>query len=318
MNYGYGDTSQYSQGQIYEIQLQGRNLDRKDVTGKSDPFFVLKAATHPGLMTGTTSMTSASYNLNPLKKKKDKSFKKVHKIEKKLDKKGGGWVVVHRSETIMSNLNPTWRPFTINLAQLCNNNFDQPFKLEVFDWDSHGSNDFIGAARLTLRELMTMREVRLINDHRVGFSNTAGTIQVLKCGPVTTTTGGGGGGAPAQQTTQTTVVATSYAQQTGAYPTAPPPTQGYPTQGYPTQGYPTQGYPTQGYPTQPAYPTQGYPTQGYPTQGYPPQGYPTQPYPSQGAYGTGYPQAGYPPQTGFPPQQGYGYPQQQGYPPTMM
>jgi len=111
MNYGYGDTSQYSQGQIYEIQLQGRNLDRKDVTGKSDPFFVLKAATHPGLMTGTTSMTSASYNLNPLKKKKDKSFKKVHKIEKKLDKKGGGWVVVHRSETIMSNLNPTYAIF---------------------------------------------------------------------------------------------------------------------------------------------------------------------------------------------------------------
>jgi len=243
-------------GQTYEIQLKGTKLDNKDVFSKSDPFVILKASTVPGVSHGTSqALTGGSYQANPFKPKKKKKTGHGGKMGKM--GKNSGWVIVHKTEVIKNNLNPTWRPFTVDTRTLCHGNLDQPFMIEVFDWDRNGGHDLIGTARTTLRELMTMKEVRLDNPNRVGFSSTAGLIEVLKCGPVNKPSG-----------------------QTG--------TQGYPQQGYPQQGYPQQGYPQTGYPQQP----QGYPQTGYPQQ---PQGYPQQGYPQTGYPQTGYGQQPYPP-----------------------
>lgn len=170
------------------MQFKGVKLDNKDLLGKSDPFFLLKASTLPGMSVGPTSTQGhGTFNSNPFKQKKNKDNKKVQKKDKKLKKsaQGGGWVVVYKSETIMNNLNPTWRPFTIDVNTLCHGNLEQPFIVEVWDEDQSSAHDIIGSNRTTLRELMTMKELRLDNAARIGFTSTAGKIEVLKCGPKT-------------------------------------------------------------------------------------------------------------------------------------
>jgi len=165
------------------MQFRGLKLDNKDLLkgGKSDPFFVLKASTTPGHSVGGSTFGGGGTNKNPFKKKKNKDAKKFKKTDKK---HGGGWIVVYKSETIQNNLNPTWRPFTIDINALCHGSLEQPFTVEVWDQDTSTRNDLIGANRTTLRDLMTLRELRIDNPERIGFSSTAGKIEVLKCGPV--------------------------------------------------------------------------------------------------------------------------------------
>jgi Ca2+-dependent lipid-binding protein len=57
-------------------------------------------------------------------------------------------VTVYRSEVIASNLNPSWRPFTLNLCDI--GGIDAPIHIMVYDYDSNGP-ELIGEARTTLR-----------------------------------------------------------------------------------------------------------------------------------------------------------------------
>lgn len=155
--------------QTYTLQLRGRRLDRKDVFSKSDPFFIISAATS-GYMGKSGS------------KKAQKEAKKMQKNKKFKDVRGK-WSAVYKSEVIKNDHNPNWRPFQVNLYTLCKNNIDTPFIIEVWDWDPNGNHDFIGRCTTNLRELQVMKEVQLINKHRFGLSSVAGLIEVVKCGP---------------------------------------------------------------------------------------------------------------------------------------
>ncbi|KAK7102330.1 copine-8-like [Littorina saxatilis] len=65
----------------------------------------------------------------------------------------GSFTVVHKTEVVRSNLNPTWKPLTISVQALCNGDYDRSIQIECYDWDSDGSHDFIGAFTTNLREL---------------------------------------------------------------------------------------------------------------------------------------------------------------------
>lgn len=91
--------------------------------------------------------------------------------------------MIYRSETIMNNQHPTWAPFTVNLISLCGGNIDSVFKIEVWDSDVHSNHDFIGGAVTTIRELMTSKELRLVNKRRIGIHNSSGRIEVVRCAP---------------------------------------------------------------------------------------------------------------------------------------
>ncbi|KAF2070492.1 hypothetical protein CYY_008190 [Polysphondylium violaceum] len=142
----------------YILHLKGSRLDRKDVFSKSDPFVTI------------------SVPRNPLYAGKVKD-----------SKKGGGstanWSVVHRTETIRDNQNPVWQPFTVGLMAICGGNMEKPIKVECWDYDPNGSHDKIGSAVTTLREMQVMKEIRLVNKKRIGFGNTSGVIEILKCAP---------------------------------------------------------------------------------------------------------------------------------------
>ena len=66
----------------------------------------------------------------------------------------GHFVVVKKGEVVMCNLNPTWKEFAIPTRDLCNNNHDRPLKIEVFDWDDGGKDDFIGGFTASLATLL--------------------------------------------------------------------------------------------------------------------------------------------------------------------
>jgi len=153
----------------YTLQFRGNRLDRKDVFSKSDPFLVLMASKHPG---------------GYLSRHQIKNERKETKRMKKFGEHSTNWVVIHRTETIHNSQNPVWQPFVVNLFTLCAGNLDSPFKIEVWDSDSHSAHDFIGSCVTTIRDLQVMREIRLINKRRIGIFNSSGQLEVLKCAPV--------------------------------------------------------------------------------------------------------------------------------------
>ncbi|EGD81311.1 hypothetical protein PTSG_11347 [Salpingoeca rosetta] len=76
-----------------------------------------------------------------------------------------GWVRVHTTEVVKKTLDPTWRPFTITVGELCNGDYTRPLKFDVFDWDSDGGHDLIGSAESTLNDLIATKgsTLELIN-----------------------------------------------------------------------------------------------------------------------------------------------------------
>ncbi|GAB6026835.1 Copine-8 [Chamberlinius hualienensis] len=63
-------------------------------------------------------------------------------------------VVVHKTEVIKKNLNPTWNPFEISLRVLCGGDLDRTIKIQCYDYDRDGTHDLIGEVTTNVRTLM--------------------------------------------------------------------------------------------------------------------------------------------------------------------
>uniref|UniRef100_A0A3B4BPE3 Copine-4 n=1 Tax=Pygocentrus nattereri TaxID=42514 RepID=A0A3B4BPE3_PYGNA len=66
--------------------------------------------------------------------------------------------LVHRTETIMNNLNPVWKSFKVSLNTLCSGDQERELKCTVWDWDSNGKHDFIGEYQTTFKEMKAAME----------------------------------------------------------------------------------------------------------------------------------------------------------------
>jgi hypothetical protein len=103
------------------MNVRASKLSNKDgLFGKSDPFLRISR-----VAAGTTNGRGPASNILP----------------------------VFKSETIMNNLNPRWRPITLSTQALCNGNLNRAIMFEVFDYDSDGSHDFIGSATASVNDL---------------------------------------------------------------------------------------------------------------------------------------------------------------------
>ncbi|TRY91499.1 hypothetical protein DNTS_029474 [Danionella cerebrum] len=92
------------------MEVEAKNLDKKDLFGKSDPF------------------------LEFFKQDDD-----------------GKWQLVHRTEVIKNNLNPSWKKFTVLLHTFCSGDLNKPIK--CYDYDSDGSHDLIGVFQTNVSDL---------------------------------------------------------------------------------------------------------------------------------------------------------------------
>jgi hypothetical protein len=96
----------------------------------------------------------------------------------------GKFVVVKKSEVIMKTLNPTWLPVSISVRDLCNNKYERPLKIEVYDWNSSGSHDIIGSFTTSLAELVVAVEEKkqfpVILEKKKGKKNykNSGTVRL--------------------------------------------------------------------------------------------------------------------------------------------
>ncbi len=92
-------------------------------------------------------------------------------IGKKLDKKdffgssdpflsffrsneGGNYTLVHKTEHINNNVNPTWKKFSIPIRTLCNGDLDRNIKVECYDHNNSGNHSLIGEFYFTVRQLL--------------------------------------------------------------------------------------------------------------------------------------------------------------------
>ena len=113
--------------------------------------------THPNYKKGTSgSLVVSSEELSMCKDELKLQF-----LAKKLDKKdwfgssdpflrfsrsneAGTYTVVHQTEHINNNRNPSWKKFTIPVRTLCNGDLDRNIKVECFDYNMNGNHSLIG------------------------------------------------------------------------------------------------------------------------------------------------------------------------------
>ena len=65
------------------------------------------------------------------------------------------WAEKYRTEIVMKTLNPEWKPLTLSSTKLCNDDRLKPIKVECYDWDRIGKDDFIGSAEINYTQLTT-------------------------------------------------------------------------------------------------------------------------------------------------------------------
>lgn len=65
----------------------------------------------------------------------------------------GSWTICHKTEQIMSTLEPQWKPFTIPVRAFCNGDYDRTIRIICYDWERSGSHQLIGECTTNLRDL---------------------------------------------------------------------------------------------------------------------------------------------------------------------
>ncbi|KAK6748025.1 hypothetical protein RB195_000940 [Necator americanus] len=80
----------------------------------------------------------------------------------------GSRLLVYRTEAIMRELNPTWKPFEVNVKSLCAGDRSRPFLVECFDYDRDGGHDFIGSCEVSLSQLLSnaVKSLPLISEKK--------------------------------------------------------------------------------------------------------------------------------------------------------
>ncbi|XP_053172497.1 copine-1 isoform X2 [Scomber japonicus] len=72
----------------------------------------------------------------------------------------GKWQLVHRTEVVKNNLNPSWKKFTVPLQTFCSSDLDKTLKVSCSDHDSDGSHDLIGSFETKVSELLKAADSR--------------------------------------------------------------------------------------------------------------------------------------------------------------
>ncbi|EGG13384.1 hypothetical protein DFA_11145 [Cavenderia fasciculata] len=126
-------------GQKVLFQIACRHLDKKDLFGKSDPYF--------------------------------KIFRK--------NEDDVTWTEFYQSKVIMNELNPIFEANKFPIDVVCGGNLDRPIKFEFFDWDKRSAHDLIGIFETTLRQLqesdIRTMEIPIVNvkkDCKSGYKNS--------------------------------------------------------------------------------------------------------------------------------------------------
>ena len=91
---------------------------------------------------------------------------------------------VYKSEVIKDNLNPKWRPFKVEMMKVCNGDYNKRIKIQVYDYDSIGSHDYIGHFVTTMNQLQNNlpNELKfpITNEDKKGDNKGSGSVFVVQ------------------------------------------------------------------------------------------------------------------------------------------
>jgi hypothetical protein len=157
----------------YNISFCAKNLDRKDLnTLSSDPFIVVKAKTiggSAGITQQINTMTmghQAASTSGPV----------------------DSYVVVAKTPHLKANLNPSFPPVFIDIAEV--GGFGQKFIVEVYDWDGDQGHDLIGSTILSFQDVLYASKPTwlILNPSKVGdlLYRNSGTLFLAGIQPVMT------------------------------------------------------------------------------------------------------------------------------------
>ena len=99
----------------------------------------------------------------------------------------GQWRVVHRTEVMKGDLNPSWRQMELTMSSLCNADHHRALRLSVEDWNMSGSHNLIGEVETsvaTLLELHPGAELPLIHPKKKKKKSSyknSGSLVVSSC-----------------------------------------------------------------------------------------------------------------------------------------
>jgi hypothetical protein len=146
-------------------------LANKDgIFGKSDPFLKLLAMLEGGKEGGKPA--EEWVDAPGGKSKKDSKPKAVYTVE------------VKKTEVINNNLNPVWTEFEVEMDKLTagimgDAMLDTKFMIECWDKDSVTKDDEIGWIETTVRHLLIMQPLVLI-DKPGGRTDKPGSLEIIR------------------------------------------------------------------------------------------------------------------------------------------
>eukprot|EP01107_Rhizomastix_libera_P013627 TRINITY_DN380_c0_g1_i11.p1 TRINITY_DN380_c0_g1~~TRINITY_DN380_c0_g1_i11.p1 ORF type:complete len:609 (+),score=194.81 TRINITY_DN380_c0_g1_i11:38-1828(+) len=166
---------------VAEFVFSAKDLDRKDISGKSDPYFVIYGT--PKVLNAFGGAWGATMGKKPMKAPKPGKAPKASKYAGV----SGKPVMVFKSKPVMKTLDPTWEPFVFE-SRLCGGS-NCPMTISVYDWDENGTHDIIGSFTCTFADLMVEGAVfPVINHHKkenVPFYKNSGLFKVKSAKPST-------------------------------------------------------------------------------------------------------------------------------------
>jgi hypothetical protein len=112
------------------FELQGSNLDKKDVFSESDPYFTISRCNPDGSDT-------VVYRSEWIKVSRNLSYFLMR---------------IYYRANFQDNANPEWKKAEITSGKLCNGDWNRKLKFEIFDHDT-GSDDYIGQFETNLEEV---------------------------------------------------------------------------------------------------------------------------------------------------------------------
>jgi voltage-gated sodium channel len=91
--------------------------------------------------------------------------------------KDGKPMEVWKTEVIINDLNPLWKPFAVDMHKLCDSDLDARFMIECWDQDVMTKGDMIGWITTTVRELLAKKPL-VLNDRPGGKTAKPGSLVV--------------------------------------------------------------------------------------------------------------------------------------------
>ena len=83
------------------------------------------------------------------------------------------WCIVYRSEYIHDIINPFWKPFTLDLERLCNNDLNKQLKITIYDQQEYGTDRWLGEVMTSVKELMESVAMRGNADREAALNAVA-------------------------------------------------------------------------------------------------------------------------------------------------